>query len=237
MSRQTILFLLSGIVVRRFGGGRNSSGSLAIFASRHQPQRDIHQHFQPAEVVSFLNNGQALAYTYYEVEPGAAQGRAGTAPRESARDREGPDQGRPCDRRWHASDPGPEGRCRVWLRTSSKLALPPTAAMHTPETGQTATWQQGHATSSLSSKQTFVNAIGTSVEGQNYGLRLGETNGLVSTPARLFLSKQVSRRPRAAVLPSSGTRSVPPSRRRLPPWPHACTRLPPTTPTSAEDPK
>ena len=54
----------------------------------------------------------------------AAQGRAGTARRESARDREGPDKGRPRDRGWHARDPGPGGRCRVWLRTSSKLALP-----------------------------------------------------------------------------------------------------------------
>src|SRR5580700_2144584 len=44
-----------------------------------------------------------------------------------------------------------------------------------------------------------------------YGFRLGATNGLVSTPDRLFLSKQASRRPRAAVLPSSGTRSVAPS--------------------------
>ncbi len=44
-----------------------------------------------------------------------------------------------------------------------------------------------------------------------YGLRLGATNGLVSTPARLFLSKHTSRRPSAAVLPSSGTRSVAPS--------------------------
>src|SRR5208282_2851928 len=44
-----------------------------------------------------------------------------------------------------------------------------------------------------------------------YGLRLGETNGLVSTPAPLFLSKHASRRPRAAVLPSSDTSSVAPS--------------------------
>ena len=47
--------------------------------------------------------------------------------------------------------------------------------------------------------------------GGRYGLRLGATNGLVSTPARLFLSKHASRRPKAALLPSSGTRSVAPS--------------------------
>ena len=44
-----------------------------------------------------------------------------------------------------------------------------------------------------------------------YSLRWVLTNGLVSTPARLFLAKHASRRPRAAVLPSSGTRSVAPS--------------------------
>ena len=47
----------------------------------------------------------------------------------------------------------------------------------------------------------------------NHGLWLGDTNGLVSTPARLFLSKHASRRARAAVLPSNGTRSVAPSPR------------------------
>ena len=44
-----------------------------------------------------------------------------------------------------------------------------------------------------------------------YGLRLGATNGLLSAPARLFFSKHASKRPRAAVLPSSGTRSGAPS--------------------------
>src|SRR5262245_35982103 len=52
---------------------------------------------------------------------------------------------------------------------------------------------------------------GPSSSRQPYGLRLGATNGLVSTPARLFLSKHVTRRPRAAVLPSSGTLNVSPS--------------------------
>ena len=45
-----------------------------------------------------------------------------------------------------------------------------------------------------------------------FGRFVGDTNGLVSTPA-LFLSKHASRRARAAVLPSNGTRSVAPSPR------------------------
>ena len=45
------------------------------------------------------------------------------------------------------------------------------------------------------------------------GRFVGDTNGLVSTPARLFLSKHAFRRARAAVLPSNGTRSVAPSPR------------------------
>lgn len=45
----------------------------------------------------------------------------------------------------------------------------------------------------------------------HYGLRFGATKGLVSLPCRLFFSKHVSRRPSAAMLPSSGTRNVAPS--------------------------
>jgi hypothetical protein len=45
-----------------------------------------------------------------------------------------------------------------------------------------------------------------------FGRFVGDTNGLVSTPA-LFLSKHASRRARAAVLASNGTRSVAPSPR------------------------
>ena len=41
----------------------------------------------------------------------------------------------------------------------------------------------------------------------------GDTNGLVSVPARLFLSEHASSRASAAVLPSNGTRSVAPSPR------------------------
>ena len=47
--------------------------------------------------------------------------------------------------------------------------------------------------------------------GETYGLRLGATNGLVSTPVRLFFSKHASRRPSAAVLPSNGTRKLAPA--------------------------
>src|SRR4029077_18938127 len=44
--------------------------------------------------------------------------------------------------------------------------------------------------------------------GDPYGLRLCATNGLVSTPFRLFLSKHASRRRRAALLSVSGTHTV-----------------------------
>ena len=47
-----------------------------------------------------------------------------------------------------------------------------------------------------------------------FGRLVGDTNGLESIPARLFLSKHASRRLRAAAaLPSNGTRKVAPSPR------------------------
>jgi len=85
---------------------------------------------QPALLVPdvALGSGQSGRYVLVVNQDSvgrAAQGRAGTARRESARDREGPDQGRSCGRgRRYARDPGPEGRCRAWLRSGSKLVGP-----------------------------------------------------------------------------------------------------------------
>ena len=46
-----------------------------------------------------------------------------------------------------------------------------------------------------------------------FGRLVGDTNGLESIPARLFLSKHASRRLRAAALPSNGSDKVAPSPR------------------------